>query len=259
MDLLEDSDFGNEAQQPYVDYNTDYDSYAQYGYNDNNRYTKNRREEFSRNHEVSDAVYDQPSEGNQGFTNVSPLNNNENTLSISTSKGFDQEFESMLKDIDPLERLHAIARGETIEEKKTSNSRYAENSLSDKRPEKNKERIDDFKFSAYSFGNESSIESGFTSFGRRKRVRRPSWTFPKDNRVKIKSYKDSTSKTNPNKRRQRSRNTVKALSNFLKNKEREQSSYGYQTKEESHYDYHSEDTFGSQHYNDYDHDHEQGE
>ena len=258
MDLLEDGEFGNEAQQPYVDYNTDYDSYSQYGYNDNNHYTKNRREEFSRNHEVPGAVYEEPSEDNRGFTNSSPLNKNENTLSLSTSKGFDQEFESMLNGIDPLERLHAIARGETIEEK-TSNSRYAENSLSDKVPEKNKERIDDFKFPAYSFGNDTSTESGFTSFGRRKRVRRPSWTFPKDNRVKIKSYKDSTSKTNPNKRRQRSRNTVKALSNFLKNKEREQTSYRYKTKEESHYDYHSEDSFGSQHYNDYDHDHEQGE
>ena len=178
---------------------------------------------------------------------------NRNAIAVSTSKGFDQDLDS-LKDIDPLERLHAIARGETVDEIKTTNSRYEENSLSDKYPRVN-QRIDYFDTPSRNLSsiNHSLIETEFTSFGRRKRSRKPIHKSPPE-AIKPSSFRNTlpTRNVNPptrnvNKRRRQRHNTAAALSNYLRSKQRAQQQ-NKESKEDGFVDYQ----------NDYDHDHEEG-
>jgi hypothetical protein len=183
---------------------------------------------------------------NTGFVNLHQQTRNDNSISLSTSKGFDQDL-NILKDVDPLARLHAIARGETVEEKKTMNSRYEENSLSDKTKKKN-QRID---------SNYSSAESDFTSFGRRKVSRKPTRAYRPEN-TKTSQYNVSSPNSNPRRRRTKTSNTAKALSDYLKAKQQNQrDDKKYEDKESDYLDYQSNHYSGNTH-KDYDHDHEEG-
>ena len=249
--ILEEEPLNVESQPQYKnDYNSYPSSYSNSDYYDDG-YTTNRKDDFSHNSE-KDPIHDRPSESKNGFTNFP--HQNRNSISISTSKGFDQEL-SILKDVDPLARLHAIARGETVEEKKTTNSRYEENSLSDKSQQSHK-RIDRYKTSPTS-SDQSSISSDFTSFGRRKKSRKPSWTTGVEKNSRKYRNKVPSLKTNPHRRRKQSHNTAKALSNFLKSKQRHQDLDQYQQKETEYYD-HQPDHYDVEYHNDYDHDHEEG-
>ncbi len=216
------------------------------GRNDNG-YNTYRGDEFSDYYEA-DLLHGRPSEINSGFVNLHQQTRHNNAIALSTSKGFDQDL-NILKDVDSLARLHAIARGETVEEKKTVNSRYEENSLSGKIKKKN-QRID-------LSSNYSSAESGFPSFGRRKTSRKPTRAYPPEN-TKTSQYKVSSPKSNPHRRRRKTSNTAKALSNYLKAKQDNQGdNKKYENKESDYYDYQSNHYSGNTH-KDYDHDHEEG-
>ena len=240
-------------QQP-TDYNHESSSYN--GYYDSNSHTSNRRDEISHYYR-KDPIYARPSVPNSGFAHFPAQDNMKDSVALSTSKGFDQEL-NILKDIDPLERLHAIARGEDTMEQKKSNtykSRYEENSLSDK-PKHRNQRQNIYNPTKESI-NQSSIESEFTSFGMRKKSRKPSWSFPQDTTNKVTKHKDSMFKVNPHKRRRKTPSTSQVLSKYLKAKHRDQNINKYEDKQTEYYDYQS-DHYGTVHHNDYDHDHEEG-
>lgn len=246
-----------EDHQQHADYNIESSSYN--GYYDNS-HTSNRRDEIS-NYYSNDPLYGRASEPNTGFAHFPATDNQQNSVSLSTSKGFDQEL-NILKDVDPLERLHAIARGEDPIEQKTSNkykSRYEENSLSDKpKREKRKNIYNPTKASK----NQSSKESEFTSFGMRKKSRKPSWAFPQDTRkvTKHREKKQGTFasfKVNPHKRRRKTQSTSEALSKYVKSKHGNQNNNKYEDKQAEYYDYQS-DHYDKVPHNDYDHDHEEG-
>ena len=235
---------GVETYQQYDDYsNSDYSSSNG---RHRNGYDTQRQDEPSDYYE-NDPLYSRPSEAkSSGFAGLHAQNRNRNAIALSTSKGFDQDLDT-LKDIDPLERLHAIARGENAE-RKTTNSRYEENSLSDKYQRVN-QRIDYFNIPSRNVSsvNHSSLETDFTSFGRRKRSRKPTHKIPPAI-VKTSSYRNTPTTKNPNKRRRQRHNTAQALSNYLKSKQRDQQHNKEKSEQVASFDYH----------NDYDHDHEEG-
>ena len=240
-----------------------FDEYSNPTFSSNNipysgDYDTNRQDEYSDYYET-DPLYSRPSEAkNVEFAGFHAQTRNRNAIALSTSKGFDQDLDS-LKDMDPLQRLHAIARGETVDEIKPTNSRYEENSLSDKYQRVN-QRIDYFDTPSrnLSYINHSSLETDFTSFGRRKRSRKPIHKSPSE-AIKPSSFRNtpptrntikrSTPPTrNVNKRRRQRHNTAEALSNYLRSKQRAQQQNKQESKEDGFADYH----------NDYDHDHEEG-
>ena len=250
--------------QQYDDYNDP--SYSSSDNRYNGGYDTNRQDEYSDYYET-DTLYTRPSEAkSSGFApGLHAQTRNKNAIALSTSKGFDQDLDT-LKDIDPLERLHAIARGELVDEGKNTNARYEENSISDKHQRVN-QRIDYYDTPSRNISsiNHSLIETDFTSFGRRKRLTNPkrkpihknppevlqqssfrntpSTRNPKQ-AINPSPYRNTLATRNPNKRRRQRHNTAEALSNFLRSKQQAQQQNKQEFKQEA--------------FADYDHDHEAG-
>ena len=81
--------------------------------------------------------------------------------------------------------------------------------------------------------------------------------YPPEN-IKTSHYNVSSPKSNPHRRRRKTSNTAKALSNYLKAKQQNQgSNKKSEDKESDYYDYQSNHYSGNTH-KDYDHDHEEG-
>ena len=163
---------------------------------DSSQLASRRKEEY-RNYQPDDGgnpdnIVDEqqpPTQQSNGFMDFHfPSNSQEepsSSVSLSTSKGLDQELDiSSAFDVDPLERLHAIARGEAPTHASGDNNDGKQNSYTSRYKENNlledlKYNRDPQKITLPSLGqtsnNNSTDEIESTRFGRRRRIRRPSW------------------------------------------------------------------------------------